>query len=266
MGASRGSALVRRALLGASLLALTVSSCVAPPGAPGPADLAADPVVLTAAAGAAGEKSPAGPSGASPETALTDAPEGLAAPPQPEPREPVPPAPAPADPAPPAAPAPVEAAPQPVAPAPGPAEPTRVVVPRIGVHNLLVPVGLNPDHTLQVPDQAPTAGWYTGAPRPGETGPSIITGHNFWNGAPGVFSRLHELVPGDVVEVHHADGSIVGFRVERIEQHPKAAFPSERVYGTTSRQEVRVITCGGVFDPDAGAHVDNIIVFGVRTS
>ena len=150
-------------------------------------------------------------------------------------------------------------------PAPAPPEPTRVLVPRIGVDNRLTPVGLHPDQSLVVPDEALLAGWYTGAPRPGETGPSVLVGHNSWGGVRGVFGRLHELLPGDEVAVAHDDGSVVRFTVERVEQYPKAAFPTERVYGNTDRQEVRIITCGGAFDPTQGSYLDNVVVFGVRT-
>jgi hypothetical protein len=151
-----------------------------------------------------------------------------------------------------------------VPPAPG-ARPARVVIPRIGVDNPLVPVGLHPDKSLVVPDQAHVAGWYTGRPQPGATGPAIIAGHNQWGGRLGVFYRLHTLSPGDTVEVHNDDGSVVRFEIERLEQHPKSAFPTERVYGRTDRAEVRVITCGGHFDRSRGSHVDNVIAFGVRT-
>jgi sortase (surface protein transpeptidase) len=150
-----------------------------------------------------------------------------------------------------------------VPPAAG-AKPARVVVPRIGVDNPLVPVGLHPDKSLVVPDQAHVAGWYTGRPQPGATGPAIIAGHNQWGGRLGVFYRLHTLSAGDTVEVHNDDGSVVRFEIERLEQHPKSAFPTERVYGRTDRAEVRVITCGGHFDRSRGSHVDNIIAFGVR--
>jgi sortase (surface protein transpeptidase) len=144
-------------------------------------------------------------------------------------------------------------------------QPTRVVVPRIGVDNPLVPVGLHADKSLVVPEQAHVAGWYTGRPRPGETGPAIVAGHNRWGGKSGVFERLHALSAGDVIEVHHDDGSVVRFEVDRLEQHPKAAFPTDRVYGPTDRAEIRVITCGGHFDRSRGSHVDNVIAFGVRT-
>jgi len=39
------------------------------------------------------------------------------------------------------------------------------------------------------------AGWYTGAPTPGELGPAIITGHVDWGGHPGVFFNLRNLNP-----------------------------------------------------------------------
>jgi hypothetical protein len=146
----------------------------------------------------------------------------------------------------------------------GRGEPTHVVVTRIGVRNPLVPVGLHPDRTLVVPEAAQVAGLYTGAPRPGETGPAVVVGHNAWQGARGVFARLHELRPGDVIEIHHDGGPVVRFAVERLEQHPKAAFPTEHVYGNTARSEIRVITCGGVFDRSQGRHLDNIVAFGVR--
>jgi hypothetical protein len=144
------------------------------------------------------------------------------------------------------------------------AEPTRVKIPRIGVDHRLVAVGLHPDRTLVVPDDPHIAGWYTGRPKPGDTGPAIITGHNQWSGQLGVFWDLHRLGPGDVIEVHYDDASVVRFEIDRLEQHPKDAFPTQLVYGDTERAELRVITCGGHFDRDRRSHVDNVIAFGVR--
>jgi hypothetical protein len=155
----------------------------------------------------------------------------------------------------------VEAAPDPEVVA---ARPARVVVPRIGVDNPVVPVGLHPDKSLVVPDEAHVAGWYSGFSRPGQTGrPAVIAGHNVWGGRIGVFYRLHQLVPGDDIELRGEDGSTVRFEIERIEQHPKDAFPTNRVYDATDRADLRVITCGGHFDRSRGSHVDNIIVFAV---
>jgi sortase (surface protein transpeptidase) len=160
---------------------------------------------------------------------------------------------------------PAQATPAQATPAQAPsAEPTTVVIPRIGVSHRLIPVGLHPDRTLVVPDDGQVAGWYTGAPRPGQRGPAVVTGHNSWRGATGVFYRLHQLSAGDLIEVHHDEGSVVRFRVDRLEQHPKDRFPTQTVYGNTAGPELRVITCGGAFDTARGSHVDNVIVFATR--
>ena len=41
--------------------------------------------------------------------------------------------------------------------------------------------------------------------------------------------RLAELEPGDRIEVHGDDGTVVTFAVRELVQHPKDAFPTERV-------------------------------------
>lgn len=255
---------VRRVALVAAVILLAVSGCSGHAAAPVAAPDRAETAPVVAAVDTVGTTAREGWRPPAP----TPAP-APAAPAEP-PARPAEPTPAPAPPAPPepvAAPAvperPAEPVPAPVPPAPP--EPARVLVPRIGVDNALTPVGLHPDLSLVVPDEAALAGWYTGAPRPGETGPSVLVGHNSWGGARGVFHRLHELLPGDEVAVAHDDGSVVRFTVERVEQYPKAAFPSERVYGNTDRQEVRIITCGGPFDPAQGRYLDNVVVFAVRT-
>ena len=38
------------------------------------------------------------------------------------------------------------------------------------------------------------------------------------------------------------------------------------MYGNTEEPELRLITCGGDYDPDARAHVDNIVVFATLVS
>ncbi|HUX71136.1 MAG TPA: class F sortase, partial [Cellulomonadaceae bacterium] len=64
--------------------------------------------------------------------------------------------------------------------------PVRLQIPAIGVDSSLMALGLNSDGTMQVPPSGFPAGWYTGAPTPGEIGPAIIAGHVDWNG-PAVF-------------------------------------------------------------------------------
>ncbi|MBW3663728.1 MAG: class F sortase [Actinobacteria bacterium] len=139
--------------------------------------------------------------------------------------------------------------------------PTRVRIPAIAVDSALVGLGLQDDGSMEVPPGAFPAGWYTGAPTPGELGPAIFAGHVDHGGSAGVFARLHDLQPGDAVEVTRQDGTTVVFRVTRVEQHSKDAFPTAAVYGDIDHAGLRLITCGGPFDRRVRSYEDNIVVF-----
>jgi hypothetical protein len=78
---------------------------------------------------------------------------------------------------------------------------------------------------------------------------------------PSVFFRLGALRPGDRVAVERADGITVVFRVDRVARYPKSRFPTGLVYGNTSDPQLRLITCGGRFDPSRRSYVDNIVVY-----
>jgi sortase (surface protein transpeptidase) len=131
----------------------------------------------------------------------------------------------------------------------------------IGLTSSLLPLGLRDDGTLEVPEVASQAGWFSGGVLPGEPGPAVIVGHVDSYLGSAVFARLHELTPGDRIEVVRSDGSSVTFAVERIDQYPKAFFPTDLVYGGSSEPELRLITCGGTFDRSAHSYEDNLVVY-----
>ncbi|MCW2741852.1 MAG: hypothetical protein JWR45_2274 [Blastococcus sp.] len=137
----------------------------------------------------------------------------------------------------------------------------RLQVPAIGVDSELMALGLEDDGSLEVPPDGFPAGWFTGAPMPGEIGPAVMAGHVDWDGLPGVFYDLRLLEPGDEITVTREDGSVVAFAVASVEQFPKDAFPSAAVYGNLDHPGLRLITCGGSFDAGERSYVDNIVVF-----
>lgn len=133
----------------------------------------------------------------------------------------------------------------------------------IGVHAGLLTLGVAPDGRVAVPPlDSPDAGWYEHSPTPGELGPAVLLGHvDSARTGPGVFYDLRMLQPGDTVRVTRADGGVVAFRVDRIGQYPKAAFPTAAVYGDIDHAGLRLITCGGPFDRSARSYVDDVVVF-----
>lgn len=138
--------------------------------------------------------------------------------------------------------------------------PIRLQIAAIGVDSTLMDLGLRADGTMEVPPSGFPAGWFTGAPTPGEMGPAIIAGHVDWKG-PGVFYDLHNLKPGDRVTVTRKDGSAPVFRVTRVEHFPKNQFPTAVVYGDLDHAGLRLITCGGTFNQQSGHYEDNIVAF-----
>lgn len=146
-------------------------------------------------------------------------------------------------------------------PAPEGVEPDRIRIPAIDVDADVDDMGLTDEGSIEVPTEFADTGWWTYSPRPGRVGASAILGHVDSRSGPAVFFRLTELQPGDEIHVDGDDGTTVTFVVRAIEQHPKARFPSEKVFGATPEPTLRLITCGGAFDSNAGSHLDNVVVF-----
>lgn len=152
-------------------------------------------------------------------------------------------------------PAPVPARPVAAAPAAAPVgRPVAVRIPALDLDEPLVPLGRQPDGSLEVPtDYGAVGAW-------GGDGPVVLAGHVDSDRGPAVFSRLHELRRGDRVVVRTTDGRLAAYVVERVEQHAKTAFPTFEVF---TGDGLRLITCGGAFDRRAGSYRDNLVVHAV---
>jgi hypothetical protein len=142
--------------------------------------------------------------------------------------------------------------------------PIKLDIPKIGVHAPVSTLGLKSDGTIQEPplSKPNLTGWYRLGPTPGETGPAVIAGHVDAHGGPAVFYRLKQLHRGDRATITRKDGSVVIFQVDAIQQVPKDAFPTKKVYGDIAFPGLRLITCGGSFDRSTGHYIDNVIAYG----
>lgn len=143
--------------------------------------------------------------------------------------------------------------------------PVSITIPALKVTSSMLDLGLNPDGTVEVPpldEPESKAGWYKDSPAPGSVGPSIILGHiDSKKYGPGVFYLLGTLKPGDVVEVTRQDHSVAVFKIDGVRSYPKDKFPTNVVYGNLDHAGLRLITCGGTFDPQRGSYESNIIAF-----
>ena len=143
------------------------------------------------------------------------------------------------------------------------AAPARVTVPAIGVSASVISLGENRDGTAAVPSlmTPQLTSWFDEGPAPGQSGAAAIFGHANTAAGPAVFSRLGDLVRSDLVEVTRADGTVARFQVYRVAEYAKDAFPTAAVYGYTPAPELRLISCGGVFDLATESYLDNIVAY-----
>ena len=142
--------------------------------------------------------------------------------------------------------------------------PVSVSIPAIGVRSKLLQLGRNRDGTIAVPALATSAGeaaWYKFSVTPGQKGTSVIEGHVDSYRGPAVFYRLGALKPGNQVDVTLADGVTAVFRVTGVREYAKDKYPAQAIYGPTGYAALRLITCGGDFDPATGHYLSSVVVF-----
>jgi sortase (surface protein transpeptidase) len=149
------------------------------------------------------------------------------------------------------------------APPLSPSTPVTIEIPAIGVRAPIMLLGLNSDGTVEVPPLANhnLAGWYDGSVTPGQEGSSVVLGHVDNYAGPSVFYDIKDLVAGDEIEVVRANGSVATFTVDGVQAVPKTLFPTAAVYGNVPYPALRLVTCGGSFDPASGHYADNIVVY-----
>ncbi|WP_391858847.1 class F sortase [Streptomyces rhizosphaerihabitans] len=148
-----------------------------------------------------------------------------------------------------------------------PARPVRLRIPAIDVNAPLARLGLDRAGALQPPpeDEPGLAGWYGGGTAPGSPGTAVTTGHvDTRAGSRGVFYRLGALTKGETIEISRADGRTAVFTVDAVEVYEKDRFPSEKVYGSSGRPELRVITCGG--QAGGSGYRGNVVVYATLTA
>ncbi len=146
--------------------------------------------------------------------------------------------------------------------------PESISISGIGVSSALGPArGLNPDGTV---NDAPLSGptwslpwWYDGGPSPGQDGSAVILGHvdsAVGVGHLGVFYRLGDVQPGTSVTVTATDGEVTHWVVASTVLYPDQAFPDAVVYDPTGPPTLRLVTCGGAFDPQTHSYQSAVVV------
>ena len=143
--------------------------------------------------------------------------------------------------------------------------PKRITIESIGVDAAIVMVGLTETGAMAAPEFPMDTAWYQYGPRPGDVGSAVIDGHvNWYKGEPAVFSRLHQLQPGDEIVVRLDTGREILFIVQELREYPQDADPTEVFKSVDGLSRLNLVTCDGVWDAELGTHTMRLVVFTVK--
>jgi len=147
-----------------------------------------------------------------------------------------------------------------------PLEPASIAVPSLGVDMPIVPMGLNPQGGLALPDTSLEAVWYRHGSVPGEPGDAALIAAHVDNRKTGLgpFAKLLSVESGARVSITMSDATTVDFAVVRRERVSKQDVNFEQIMEDGAGMLV-LVTCGGRFDATTGHYEDNVIVWAVPT-
>ena len=138
--------------------------------------------------------------------------------------------------------------------------PVAVRIGAIGVDAEIVPVDVDPDGSLQIPD-ATHVGWYRAGVAPGApSGSPVLTAHVDFNGEPGVFLELARVEIGAEVVTVDRTGTERRYVITERYQVDKDDLDVVELFRRGGSPTLTLITCGGVFNERERHYRDNIVV------
>lgn len=141
--------------------------------------------------------------------------------------------------------------------------PAAVVIDDLGISQGVLPVGLEDDGSMEVPDIS-DIGWYLHGATPGRPGATVLVAHVWWHKTAGPFRRLGALEPGARIEVGGEDGTIHEYTVTKRTMYDKDKLPGD-LWRKSGPETLVLITCGGTLNQATRRYESNIVVYAVPT-
>jgi LPXTG-site transpeptidase (sortase) family protein len=128
-----------------------------------------------------------------------------------------------------------------------PDAPRLLTIESIGVRARVLPMGVNPDNSLQAPINIYDSGWYDQSAKPGQPGAVLIDAHASGPTRQGLFAYLDTMKAGDRVQLEKGNGEVLTYEVVATEAVPLDAVDMSKVtkpYGDVT-EGLNLITCTG---------------------
>jgi Sortase domain len=140
--------------------------------------------------------------------------------------------------------------------------PLRLLIDAIDADQPIVPVQVDSDAVLGVPEDPRVIGWWEGGAAPGAgTGTVVLDAHvDSREYGTGPLSRATELQLGDRATVV-SEGGTREYVVAAVRTYEKVALPWEELFAQDRQERMILITCGGDFDAERRSYRSNMVVF-----
>ena len=146
-----------------------------------------------------------------------------------------------------------------------PDEPRAIYVDKLNIKARTLPMGVNPDGSMQAPINIFDAGWYTGAAKPGQKGVSVVVAHASGSTREGLFAYIDKLDVGDVVRIERGDGQIFEYKVNYKTTTPLDSINMTELLKPRAGEEgLNLMTCGGSWDAARKTYDQRIMIFTER--
>lgn len=143
--------------------------------------------------------------------------------------------------------------------------PARLRLARLHIDAPVLPVTVDVNGLLGVPDNPRQLGWWSGSSRPGMPSGSVVIDGHVDSAALGLGALFHlrDARTGDEVVLTNAAGWSTHYTVVAHRTYAKTTLPAAEVFASDVGPRLVLLTCGGPFDQATRHYADNIVVYAV---
>jgi LPXTG-site transpeptidase (sortase) family protein len=137
-----------------------------------------------------------------------------------------------------------------------------LVIPSLNLNAAWVPIGyLSDGLTMDSPAGPKDLGWYDFSGQPGGPSNAVFSGHVDWyTGEPAIFASVHNMKPGDEIDVSRADGKLRTYKVVSADLYDFETTDATPIIAPTDVPTVTLITCEGTFNPVTHEYDKRLVV------
>ncbi len=140
--------------------------------------------------------------------------------------------------------------------------PARLLIPKLEIDAAVQQLGVTKTGNMAAPDNFTDVSWYKFGTVPGQIGSAVMAGHeDNAISLDGVFKHLEDLEVGDDVYVVTESGERLHFRVVDSQIYPYDKSPLEKIFNTTDKARLNLITCAGDWLPAAKTNDKRLVVY-----